>query len=305
MLSIDQIASYHRDGFLAIEDFVTPDACRALRQRADEIVDTFVPSAERTVFTTDEQERTSNREFLDSGSGIWCFFEEEAFGARRRAGAGQGAEHQQDRPRHARPRPGVRVVQLHAAARRGRRRHRPRRPAGAAEHVHLQAAVHRRRGRLPPGRAVPLHRPDHRHRLLVRHRGRHARQRLPVGRSPAVTAARCAACTNASTPTIPTAATGPPASSSSTTRRCPIRPNGLVPIVAPAGTMVILHGLLPHWSDVNRSPASRHAYSLHCISEAADYPAWNWLQRPAVAAAAPPRPRRRGQPAERRRSLTA
>ena len=41
------------------------------------------------------------------------------------------------------------------------------------------------------------------------------------------------------------------------------------------------HGLLPHWSDVNRSPHSRHAYSLHCISAAADYPAWNWLQRPA------------------------
>ena len=44
--------------------------------------------------------------------------------------------------------------------------------------------------------------------------------------------------------------------------------------------MVVLHGLLPHWSDVNRSPVSRHAYSLHCISAAADYPAWNWLQRP-------------------------
>ena len=26
---------------------------------------------------------------------------------------------------------------------------------------------------------------------------------------------------------------------------------------------------------------SRHAYSLHCISAAADYPEWNWLQRPA------------------------
>ena len=60
----------------------------------------------------------------------------------------------------------------------------------------------------------------------------------------------------------------------------PDPPDGLVPIVAPAGTMVVLHGLLPHWSDVNRSPTSRHAYSLHCISEAADYPAWNWLQRP-------------------------
>jgi phytanoyl-CoA hydroxylase len=46
-----------------------------------------------------------------------------------------------------------------------------------------------------------------------------------------------------------------------------------------AGTMVVLHGRLPHWSDVNRSDRSRHAYSLHCIRASASYPAWNWLQR--------------------------
>ena len=56
-------------------------------------------------------------------------------------------------------------------------------------------------------------------------------------------------------------------------------PSDLVPLEVTAGTMVILHGLLPHWSDINRSPVSRHAYSLHCISEAAEYPEWNWLRR--------------------------
>ena len=30
-------------------------------------------------------------------------------------------------------------------------------------------------------------------------------------------------------------------------------PSELVPLEVPAGTMVILHGLLPHWSDINRS----------------------------------------------------
>jgi len=39
--------------------------------------------------------------------------------------------------------------------------------------------------------------------------------------------------------------------------------------------------LLPHWSDVNRSATSRHAYSLHCVEAGADYLAANWLQRPA------------------------
>jgi phytanoyl-CoA hydroxylase len=57
--------------------------------------------------------------------------------------------------------------------------------------------------------------------------------------------------------------------------------DGLVPLEVPAGTLVVLNGRLPHWSDVNRSDVSRHAYTLHCISGDADYPEWNWLQRPA------------------------
>jgi phytanoyl-CoA hydroxylase len=57
-------------------------------------------------------------------------------------------------------------------------------------------------------------------------------------------------------------------------------PAELVPLPVPAGTMVVLHGLLPHWSDVNRSATSRHAYSVHCIDGDATYPEWNWIRRP-------------------------
>ena len=56
-------------------------------------------------------------------------------------------------------------------------------------------------------------------------------------------------------------------------------PAELVPLEVTAGTLVVLHGLLPHWSDVNRSPRSRHAFSLHCIDGQTNYPDWNWLQR--------------------------
>jgi phytanoyl-CoA hydroxylase len=62
----------------------------------------------------------------------------------------------------------------------------------------------------------------------------------------------------------------------------PSAPDELVPLEVEAGTLVVLHGLLPHWSGPNRSGRSRHAYSVHCISAAAEYPAWNWLQRPAT-----------------------
>ena len=59
----------------------TPRRVAALKQRAVELVSEWQPGAERTIFTTDEQERSSNEEFLSSGGKVWCFFEEEAFDA--------------------------------------------------------------------------------------------------------------------------------------------------------------------------------------------------------------------------------
>ena len=46
------------------------------------------------------------------------------------------------------------------------------------------------------------------------------------------------------------------------------------------GTLVVLHGLLPHASAPNRSDRPRHAYTLHLIDGRAVYAADNWLQRP-------------------------
>ena len=81
VLNDRQIEQYQRDGFLVIEGFAEQQACNELKAAANHIVDEFQPSTERTIFTTTEQERVSNGEFLASGSGIWCFFEEEAFDA--------------------------------------------------------------------------------------------------------------------------------------------------------------------------------------------------------------------------------
>ncbi len=53
----------------------------------------------------------------------------------------------------------------------------------------------------------------------------------------------------------------------------------LVPLEAEAGTLIALHGTLPHWSAANTSPHSRHAYTIHVIDGAANYLADNWLQR--------------------------
>jgi phytanoyl-CoA hydroxylase len=55
----------------------------------------------------------------------------------------------------------------------------------------------------------------------------------------------------------------------------------LVPLEVKKGSLIILHGLLPHKSLANRSERSRHAYTLHVISGDCSYPETNWLQRSA------------------------
>jgi phytanoyl-CoA hydroxylase len=53
-----------------------------------------------------------------------------------------------------------------------------------------------------------------------------------------------------------------------------------VPIEVRRGSLVVLHGLLPHGSGANRSSRQRHAYTLHLIDGCASYDLDNWLQRP-------------------------
>ena len=52
-------------------------------------------------------------------------------------------------------------------------------------------------------------------------------------------------------------------------------------LTARKGTLVLLHGRVPHRSSANISDRSRHAYALHVIDGSAHYPAENWLQRGA------------------------
>ncbi len=55
-----------------------------------------------------------------------------------------------------------------------------------------------------------------------------------------------------------------------------------VPLPVPAGTLVVFHGLLPHYSAANRSLRSRLAYTLHVTDGRAAYSPQNWLQRSGV-----------------------
>lgn len=52
-----------------------------------------------------------------------------------------------------------------------------------------------------------------------------------------------------------------------------------VPLEVAAGTLVVFHGVLPHYSAANRSAQPRHAYRLHVTDAGSAYSPANWLQR--------------------------
>ena len=62
----------------------------------------------------------------------------------------------------------------------------------------------------------------------------------------------------------------------------PYPSEGLVPLEAKRGTLILLHGALPHRSGPNLSDKPRHAYTLHVIDGKAEYLSDNWLQRPTL-----------------------
>lgn len=77
-LTTEQIECYHRDGYLVIENFVSPEHCDQLKQRAMEMVATEGPGAAREIFTTTDR-RPSDKFFLNSAVGTVLFFEGKAF----------------------------------------------------------------------------------------------------------------------------------------------------------------------------------------------------------------------------------
>lgn len=278
MLTSEQISQFDRDGFLVIKNFVTEEARTCLTARANELVEQWQPGEHRSVFTTNEQERTSNSEFLQSGSSIWCFFETEA--------CDESGELRQDKALSIN-KIGHAMHDLDPVFREFTYTDALAEVAtdiGLVDPLALQSMyIFKQPGiggevgchqdatflytdpitvtgfwfaiedatitngclwAAPGGHKAPLRQVFQR-REDVTEQGEDLTRFVSLDDSP-----------------------------------LPIAPTDLVPLEVPAGTLVVLHGLLPHWSDSNRSPVSRHAYSLHCISGEANYPDWNWLQRP-------------------------
>ena len=268
-LSVDQIADYERDGFLVLENFVDEKACESLRARAEELVRDFDPQGVVSIFSTHEQTRTSDDYFLESGDKIRFFFEENAFlpdGSLRLSKEGSinkigHALHDLDPvfDSFSRPPEIKRLVS----------------DLGICEPLLLQSMYIFKQPRI--GGEVTCHQDA---TFLYTE---------PLRMVGLWFALEDASVENGCLWAIPG---GHKLGLKSRFVRgegggtrfevfddTPWPEGKLQPLEVRKGTVIVLHGLLPHLSRVNTSSKSRHAYTLHVIDAQPRYPSDNWLQR--------------------------
>jgi len=73
------LEEWNNRGFLIIENFYSNEECDNLRNRADLLVKDFNPESVQSIFDTKNQENINDKYFLESGDKIRFFFEDKAF----------------------------------------------------------------------------------------------------------------------------------------------------------------------------------------------------------------------------------
>jgi phytanoyl-CoA hydroxylase len=269
MLTDAQKLQYQRDGYLVVPDFKSAAEIAALRARAAQIVNDFDPAAQSGIFSTIEQEKTTDDYFLGSDNTVRCFFEEEAFGADGQLKQDKAlsinkighAMHDLD--------PAFRAFtadeRLNAVAR----------DIGLADPKVWQSMYIFKQ----PGIGGEVR----------WHQDATYFDTDPVSVTTFWFALEDATLENGCMWAEPGGHRGPMRErflrSGDQVRMEKLSDlawpdnSTAVPLECKAGSLVMFHGLLPHYSAPNRSAFSRHAYTLHVTDGATAYSPQNWIQR--------------------------
>ena len=269
MLTPEQIAHYGRDGYLVLPNFKSAAQIAALRARAAAIVEAFDPAAGQAIFSTRDQAGAADDFFLRSDTRIACFFEEEAFGPDGRLRQPKAlsinkighAMHDLD--------------PVFAAFSRGPQLAAVARDLGlAAPRIWQSMYIFKQPG---IGGEVRWH------------QDATYFDTAPISVTTFWFALEDASVENGCLWVEPGGQRGPlrerflrhgDVLRMETLDATPWPDGGAaVPLEAQAGSLVCFHGLLPHYSAPNRSPRSRHAYTLHATDAGSAYSPHNWIQR--------------------------
>lgn len=79
MLSHEQIQHFNENGFVVFDKLIPLIEIEKIKAQAATLVDQWVEDSPAHTFTTQDNDRTGDDYFLDSAEKIRCFFEEEAF----------------------------------------------------------------------------------------------------------------------------------------------------------------------------------------------------------------------------------
>jgi len=271
MLTSTQREQFDRDGFLVLPGFKSAADLAEVRARAQALVDAFEPDGSTGVFSTRNQARTADAALIASADQVHCFFEEEAFDAEGRLVVPKErainkighALHDID-PVFERFSHGPELAALAS-------------DLGLADPKVWQSQVIFKQPAI--GGEVRWHQDA---TFFVS---------TPVSVTTFWFALEDAAVDNGCLWAEPGGHRGPLRErfvrdgqqlTLEVLDRTPWPDQRTaVPLPCAAGTLIVFHGLLPHYSAPNRSARSRLAYTLHATDGRTSYAPTNWLQRPA------------------------